>query len=107
VGDNPFVERERAREELQAALEARKELGPSYEPELVERFLERVERRLEERRPQRTTAVDPVRLALGSIALGIPITAISVGNHNTVVALVAWIAIAVVNLAVALSGRSR
>jgi hypothetical protein len=37
------------RDELHAAIEARRELGDDYEPQLVDQFLERIEKRLEER----------------------------------------------------------
>ena len=37
------------REELQAHVAARRELGPEYEPELVDSFLERVEGKLDQR----------------------------------------------------------
>ena len=37
------------RDELEAVIEARRELGPSMEPELVDRFVERIERRIDER----------------------------------------------------------
>jgi hypothetical protein len=100
---------EREREELHAALEARKELGPAYEPELVDRFLQRVEQRLEERgrRPREPQPHEPpgIVVPLASIGMGIPITAISAGNHETAIAIIAWIAIAVVNVAYALRRR--
>ncbi len=37
------------RDDLEAAIEARRELGPSLEPELVDRFVERIEQRIDER----------------------------------------------------------
>ena len=37
------------REELQAAIEARKEVGQDMEPALIDAFVERIERRLEHR----------------------------------------------------------
>ena len=37
------------REELQAHVAARRELGPEYEPELVDTSLERIEKRVDER----------------------------------------------------------
>ena len=67
------------REELQAALAARKELGREYEPALVDSFLERVEKQLE-RRPggegqREHHMVTP--LILGSLGLAIPLLAIA------------------------------
>ena len=94
------------RKDIEAALAARRELGPEYEPELVESFLAKVEQGLQERRPaaqhpQTQGAVTPI--VLGSIALGIPVTAIALSNApgagGIVVAIIAWIAIAVANLA--------
>ncbi|HEY0775954.1 MAG TPA: hypothetical protein VGD51_17850 [Nocardioidaceae bacterium] len=35
------------REELEATLEVRRELGPSYEPALVDSFVDRIERAVE------------------------------------------------------------
>jgi hypothetical protein len=99
------------REEVESALAARHELGREYEPEIVDNLVERIERRLAER--ERRPAGPPARrdhghehrsvtpLALGSIALGIPVTAISTGNGDPWLAVVAWIAIAVINVAYA------
>jgi hypothetical protein len=102
---------EREREELDAALEARKELGAAYEPELVDRFLERIEQRLQERRGRSAEPEPPhheppaIVVPLASIGMGIPITAIAVGNDATAVAIIAWLAIAIVNVAYALRRR--
>jgi hypothetical protein len=69
------------REELQAAIGARRELGAEYEPQIVDSFLERIERRIEEReaRPARRDsehhAITP--LILGSLGLSIPLIAIA------------------------------
>jgi hypothetical protein len=105
------------RREVEAALEARRELGPEYEPEIVEAMIERIEKRLDERlrererrlpaRPEHRGAVTP--LVLGSIALGIPVTAVATSNAHGVggilLAIVAWIAIAVANVAVIVARR--
>lgn len=96
------------RKDVEAALEARRELGEEYEPEIIDAFLEKVEQRLDtrlrERRPgapEHQGAVTP--LILGSIGLGIPVTAVALSNApgagGIIVAIVAWIAIAVANLA--------
>ena len=67
------------REELQAALAARRELGREYEPALVDSFLERVEKQLERRsggvRQREHRMVTP--LILGSLGLAIPLLAIA------------------------------
>jgi hypothetical protein len=91
------------RKDVEAALEARRELGREYEPELIDAFLEKVERRLPARadRPEpHPGAITP--LLLGSIALGIPITAVSLDHGGGIaVAIVAWAAIGLSNIAVA------
>jgi hypothetical protein len=70
----------RDREELQAVVAARRELGPEYEPELVDSFLDRVERQVARaskgvgrRREHRT--VTP--LILGSLGLAIPLMGVA------------------------------
>jgi hypothetical protein len=95
------------RREVEAALAARQELGREYEPEIVDSLVDRIEKRLDERlqekepeaRPSTHGSVTP--LALGSIGCGVGATAIATGNHQGWVAVVAWVAIAVVNAAYA------
>ena len=96
------------RKDVESALEARRELGREYEPEIVDAFLEKIDQRLDERlrelppaAHERHGAVTP--LVLGSIALGIPVTAVALSNApgagGIIVAIIAWIAIAAANLA--------
>ena len=100
------VEEDEARRELEAALAAREELGPEYEHHLVESFLDKLEKGLVRRRQDvvppdhhgvRTPAL------LGSIGIGIPVTAVALSNApgagGVIVAIVAWVAIAVANVA--------
>ena len=112
--------------ELRAAAETHKELGPEYQDAVLESFVERVGREIDARvdarlaqaavRPvapqpappppaRQPKQYSPLAMALGSIALGIPITAIVVaaGAHPVGFAglLVVWIAIAVINVAYA------
>jgi hypothetical protein len=91
------------RSDVEAALEARRELGSEYEPQIVDSFLEKIEKRLDERRPahtpSRTQHELDFRVVLGSLALGVGATAIATGNGEGWVAVVAWIAIVLVNLA--------
>ena len=93
--------------EVQEALEARRELGPEYDEALAEALAEKVEARIEERlarlRPPGRGAITP--LAISSLALGIPITAVAGGTGGAFGVAVAWIGIAAVNLAAALYGR--
>jgi hypothetical protein len=112
--------------ELRAAAETHKELGPEYRDAVLESFVERVGREIDARvdarlaqaavRPvapqpappppaRQPKQFSPLPMALGSIALGIPITAIvvSAGAHPVGFwgLLVVWIAIAVINVAYA------
>jgi hypothetical protein len=110
--------------ELRAAAETHKELPSEYRDAVLESFVERVGREIDARvdarlaqaaaRPVAPPSAPPppaprepkqfsvLTLALGSIALGIPITGIVVaaGSHPVGFAglLVVWIAIAVINL---------
>jgi hypothetical protein len=112
--------------ELRAAAETHKELGPEYRDAVLESFVERVGREIDARvdarlaqaaaRPvapqpappppaKQPKQFSPLPMALGSIALGIPITAIvvSAGTHPVGFwgLLVVWFAIAVINVAYA------
>ena len=108
------------RDELQAALRARGELDRELEPHVIDAFLDRVERsidaRVDARVEARIRASVPehvndrprsggggsVLLALGSIGLGIGATGAANGMGGTegfIVAIVAWLAIAVINVA--------
>ena len=102
--------------DLRAAAEAHQELGPEYRDAVLDSFLERVNREIDTRvdarlRQQPVTpppaqraakSLNPMVLALGSISLGIPISAIAVaaGKHPAGFwgLLVVWIAIAAINL---------
>jgi hypothetical protein len=104
--ERPLVEPD----DLRAAIGARRELGPEHEDELVERFVERIERGVEARARQRAVErrlVGPgngevLALAIVSLALGVPLTAIVAASLATgadlVGLLVVWTAIAVVNV---------
>jgi hypothetical protein len=91
------------RDELRAAIGARRELGAEYEPEIVEAFLERIERRLEDRggsRPMRRDrehhAVTP--MVLGSLGLAIPLLGIAGGTAGLGGVAIVAAAIVLVNL---------
>jgi Flp pilus assembly protein TadB len=92
------------REDVQAAIETRAELGKEMEPQVVDAFLERIEKQIEKRTPTEHRSVTP--LALGSLFAGVAATGAAVGPTDgsaggVVVAIIAWIAIAIVNLAYA------
>jgi hypothetical protein len=70
------------RDELQSAIEARKELGAELEPALVDSFVERIEQRLVERDEQGERALQRKRIhqkemVLGTMALAIPLLVIA------------------------------
>lgn len=103
-------------DELAGALAARRELGPDAEQAAIAAFLERTNEAIERKVDARVAAhlalnsqpAAPARgdagtigLALGSIALGIPIMGIATQFPSVVallVALIYWIAVAIVNV---------
>jgi hypothetical protein len=107
----PIVERK----DVETALEARRELGPEYDRQVIDSFVDRIERRVDERlaemRPTRQGPRPvPLILPLGSLGIGIGVTGAALGPTNggaggVLVAIIAWIAIAVVNLADAATRR--
>jgi hypothetical protein len=109
---------ELGREDAEALLETRRELGPSYDAALVDSFAERIERAVAERVDaqvaHRRAGQSPApgsgarQLALGIVSLvaAIPIS-IVLGLNEPLAMLVAWIGIVGVNLAHALLSRPR
>ena len=104
-------ERVLPREELDAAVSARSELGERLEPEVIDTFLDRVETSLDARIDQRLNAQsrrhrvrsgDRANNLTGRIAaslgLGIPLTAISGGIADAPGIIAVWIAIVVLNI---------
>jgi hypothetical protein len=92
------------RDELAAALEARRELGEELEPEVIDAFLDRIEQRAAARARERAPARVPARrrpdwsafaLALGSLGIAVPI----VEQASLAGELLMWIAIVAINLA--------
>ena len=113
-------------EEFRAAAEVHDELGPRYQDAVIESFLEkvgreidaRVDARLDRQPPQQQASRrghqfsgSPMMLAIASLVFGIPISAIAVaaGQHPAGILglLVAWIAIAVINIAYNVSYAAR
>jgi len=104
-------------DEIRAAAETHRDLGPEYQSAVIESFLDRVGRGIDARVDARLAAAQmpvakpvrqhrersPMALAIVSISLGIPLSAIAVaaGSHPPGFAglLVIWIAIAVINVA--------
>jgi hypothetical protein len=106
--------------ELRAAAESHRELGPEYRDAVVESFVERIGKEIDARvdaRPAQASAhpapapkqFNVQMMALGSIALGIPISGIAVaaGSHPAGIwgLLVVWIAIAAINIGYAMRLR--
>ncbi len=106
------------REDFEAALAARKELGPDYEPALVDSFVDKVEAALVARgqprqqlqpapspQPASGTAVPPggrVAVAIVSVVMGIPLTAITLGTGSLLAMIICWVGIVAVNVAMGL-----
>ena len=70
------------RDELRAAIEARKEVDEELEPALIDAFVERIERRLEQRADQSEQALKRKRdhqreMVLGAMAISIPLFALA------------------------------
>jgi hypothetical protein len=104
------------RSDVETAVEARRELGPEYDRHVIDSFVDRIERRVEERlgerRPARSDGPRPIPLLLplGSLGIGIGATGAALGPTNggaggIIVAVIAWIAIALVNIAYAATRR--
>jgi anti-sigma factor RsiW len=92
------------REELQAALRARRELGAEYEPQIVDSFLERIEKRLDERVKARPVRRDEPEhrmvtpMVLGSLGLAIPLIGIAGATAGAAGVALVCVAIVLVNL---------
>jgi hypothetical protein len=93
------------REELQSAIEARRELGEEMEPAVIDAFVARIERRLGEGADERERALTRRRnhqkeMVLGSMAIAVPLLAIAAvftGLPGVIAVCVALVAIAVVS----------
>ena len=92
-------------DELDSAIQARRELGDEMEPAVIEAFVERIERRLADRGGESERALQARRehqkeMVLGSMAISIPLLAIAAvftGLQGVIVVCVALVLIAVVS----------
>jgi hypothetical protein len=92
------------KEELEAAIEARKETGAEMESAVIDAFVARIEQRLVERADQRERALKRSRnhqkeMVLGSMAISVPLFALAAvftGLAGVVAVLVALVIIAVI-----------
>jgi len=105
------------REDLQATLDARRDLGPEYEAALVESLAERIDATIaarvhaelaaqsvtahQQKRHKQKSNATMIPIALGSLGISIPLTAIAVSNSGLVGLMVTWAAIIVINVAAA------
>ena len=70
------------KDELEAAIEARKELGAEMEPAIIDGFVERIEHRLVERDQDRERSLKRRRehqkeMVLGAMGISVPLLAIA------------------------------
>lgn len=73
---------EPVREELQAAIEARKELGTDLEPAVIDSFVERIEKQLASRSAENERALKRRRdhqreMILGAMGISVPLFALA------------------------------
>ena len=88
------------RKELEAAIEARRELGAELEPQVIEGFVERIEQRIEERaRELQAASRGPDRaIAIASLVLAIPLIGAAGGIAGLPGIALVCIAIVLVNV---------
>ncbi|HKH30582.1 MAG TPA: hypothetical protein VKA45_05960 [Gaiellaceae bacterium] len=89
------------REEIEAAIEARKELGAELEPAVIDSFVERIEKSIVKRDEQHEKALKRRRdhqkeMVLGAMALSIPLMAIAAIFTGLAGVIAVCVAIAVV-----------
>ena len=94
---------EETRQELEATLAARRELGPAHDEQLVAGFLDRIEKEIDRRVDERIAQRGPARrrpsaLHPGNLALCIPLVAIAGGIGGVAGLIVAFVALATVFL---------
>lgn len=113
------------RDDAEAALQARRDLGEDYEPAVVESFVERLDEVIkkrvaeevdrhgdsaqlakERRKADSERSGQSLALAIVSMALAIPLTAIASDVSAGMVVLV-WVAILLINITFAIGRRLR
>jgi len=101
-------------DEIRAAAEVHRELGPDYQSAVIESFLDKVGKEIDARVDARMAEVQqfrrvrgqsPMTLPIVSLVFGIPLTAISAALTGLTGLVVIWAAIAVINVAFALHVR--
>jgi Flp pilus assembly protein TadB len=97
--------KEDTKEELQAAIDARKEVGSDLEPAVIDAFVERIERRIAERGAASEQSLKRKRehqkeMVLGGMGISIPLLAIAAiftGLAGVIAVMAALIVIAIVS----------
>ena len=97
---------ETTRHELEATVEARRELGPAHDDELIEGFLDRLDRRLAEGASERERSLKRKRehqkeMVLGSMGIAVPLLLIAAIFTGLAGVIVVCGALAVIALATA------
>ena len=120
-------------DEIRAAAETHSELGPEYQSAVIDSFIDKVGKEIDARVDARMRAQQPApypgpyqyqyqgplpvprqsnpakgqfALAIVSMALGIPLSAIALGNHaGNLALLIVWLGITAINVAYALHSR--
>ncbi|WP_018656616.1 hypothetical protein [Actinomadura flavalba] len=91
------------RDDLAAAMAARRELGPDYDDAFVQSIVDRVEETLRDRPKPRPRRDAPgwdtgLVLPLASLLAAIPLSAIAVVNAGTLGFVLCWAAIVLINV---------
>lgn len=90
------------RRDLQASLEARRELGPGYDEHFLDALVEKLSRQVQQTQQKQVTTSErsnnSVALAICSLIFGIPIVAIASGTQGMAGLIVAAAMIVGVNL---------
>jgi hypothetical protein len=97
-------ERTIPRDELVAAIEARKELGADLEPAVIDAFVERIERRLEARSGESEQSLKRKRehqkeMVLGAMGISVPLFALAAIFTGLAGVIVVCAALAVIAIA--------
>jgi hypothetical protein len=85
------------RDDVQAAIEARRELGAELEPHVIDAFVARIEQRLAKPAPRRSDD-KTFALTLVSIIASIPLTAIAIVQSGLIALVIVWVGLVLVNL---------
>lgn len=91
------------RRDLQASLDARRELGPSYDDQFLDALVERLTRQVQQTQQQQVVKNEhsdhALALAICSLIFGIPIVAIAVSSQGLPGLIIAAAMIVAVNIA--------